>query len=134
MVSNDVYLVVNNEQSFRLYMVEQFGKIESRMEKLESRMDGLESRMDKLESRMTVLEHQQEITNSRLDMGIWFAGLCFGVLALVIAFVGLFAPKFWEHMTRRDSRPQTQPNISELAEEVIAVIKSRYELKPKRSD
>ena len=102
MVSNDVYLVVNNEQSFRLYVVEQFGKIESRMEKLESRMD-------KLESRMTVLEHQQEITNSRLDMGIWFAGLCFGVLALVIAFVGIFAPKFWEHRENHESTPAPVP-------------------------
>ena len=43
MTSNDIRVIVNDEQSFRIYVVEQFGKIESRM-------DGLESRVGKLET------------------------------------------------------------------------------------
>ena len=102
MTSKDMYLVVNDEQSFRLYVVDQFGKMNTRMDKLESRMDTLESRM-------TVLEHQQDITNSRIELSMWFTGICFGVLALVIAFVGIFAPKLLERRDKPENTPAPAP-------------------------
>lgn len=106
-------------------------EINGRLIKIESRLDGIESRVGNLESGVTALAHQQELIANRLDMGIWFAGLCFGVLALVIAFVGIFAPKFWEYFSRK-TKPAPEVDIDEVADRVIQIISRRYELKPKR--
>lgn len=138
MTSNDIRIVINGQQfvvdgqSLKPAPENDFQQeVMKRFDGLESRMDKLESRMGRLENRMTSLEHQQDITNSRLDMGIWSAGICFGVLALVIAFVGVFAPKFWEHMTRKEHLPSPQTDIDILADRVAELLSQRYDLKPK---
>ena len=96
-----------------------------RLDSLEGRVSSIEARVGKIEERMTVLEHNQDITNSRLGMGLWFTGICFGVLALVIAFVGIFAPKFWDFMTRKEHKPQPDFDIEAIAERAAQIAISR---------
>ena len=130
MISNDVYLVVNDEQSFRLYVVEQFGKMDSRMSRIETRLDGLESRLGKVEQQTTAIMIEQAEQRGALNyihssLSVWGSIICG-----VIAFVGIFAPKFWEFFSRKD-KPAPEIDIDDVADKVIAIISSRYELKPK---
>ncbi len=142
MTSKDVYVIVNDEQQFRLYVVEQFGKIESRMDRLESRLGAIEAEQKAMRSEIVSLAHQQEMLTQKVDMGIWFTGICFGVLALIIAFVGIFAPKFWERVTHKESpsTPASAPaptviNIPQPQIDIAAIARQLgelYHLEPKR--
>lgn len=131
MTSNDIRIVINGQQFVIDGQTLKPAPENTFQQEVMKRFDGLESRMGRLENRMTALEHQQDITNSRLDMGIWSAGICFAVLALVIAFVGIFAPKFWEFFSRK-TKPAPEIDIDDIADKVIQILSSRYELKPKR--
>lgn len=45
---------------------ERTDRIENKMDKLEEKMDGLENRMDKLEERMDRIENKMDISNSNI--------------------------------------------------------------------
>ena len=98
--------MTSNDRDILIDIQSRLGRIELRLDSLEGRVSSIETRVGKLEEHMTVLEHNQDITNTRLEMSLWFTGICFGALALVIAFVGIFAPKFWEHSAKKESKSE----------------------------
>ena len=114
-------------------------EINGRLIKIESRLDGVESRLGNLESRVGNLEQQTSaimieqaeqrgaLNYIHSSLSVWGSIICG-----VIAFVGIFAPKLWEYFTRKESKPASEIDIDEVADKVIQVISSRYELKPKR--
>ena len=113
-------------------------EINGRLIKIESRLDGVESRLGNLESRVGNLEQQTSaimieqaeqrgaLNYIHSSLSVWGSIICG-----IIAFVGIFAPKFWEYFSRK-AKPAPEIDIDELADKVIQVISSRYELKPKR--
>ena len=113
--------MVSTDRELLLEINGRLERIELRLGSLEGRVSSIETRAGKLEEHMTVLEHNQDITNSRLEMSLWFTGICFGVLALVIAFVGMLAPKFWEHSAKKESKPEPEIDIEAIAERAAQI-------------
>lgn len=135
MTSRDMYVVVNDEQQFRLYVIEQFGKMDARMTRIETRLDGLESRVGSLETRvgniesdLTALAHQQELTAAKLDMGLWIIGICFAALAVLVTFIGIFAPRFWEKASHKESPSSTVINIPQPQIDITAIARQVGEI------
>ncbi|MBQ7214931.1 MAG: hypothetical protein IJS39_02980 [Synergistaceae bacterium] len=125
MTSNDIRIVINGQEfvidgkALRPAPASNFQQeVMKHFDSLEARVGNIEARVGNIEAGVKELGYMLDKTNSRLDMGIWFAGLCFAVFALVIAFVGIFAPKFWEHMTRKETPSQPQIDIDAIARRV----------------
>ena len=83
-------------------------KIESNQRRMAVSIGRIEPRLSSLETSYHVMHEDIRVNNTRIETSAWFTGLCFAVLAMVIAFVSIFAPKILEHFTHKDN-PDTQP-------------------------
>ena len=122
MASNDIY--VNDEHAFRLYVVEQFGKIDSRLSRVEEHYESLASDMKGLRADVKNLQaeakglrsdvqnikadvkhvnDEQIALNARLDMLLWGAGIIIGAATLAVTIWSLFKP------SRNEESPKPQP-------------------------
>ena len=131
MTSNDVFVVIGGQQfriagdtllpmqnSFQQEVLKRFDGIESRLDKVESRLDKVESRLDKVETRLGNVEQSQlvlqetlAVQGAQIDMLIWWGGIAFTVLAAIIAFVGIFAPKLWD-LSKRKTAPHNDERVN----------------------
>ena len=138
MASNDVFVVIGGQQfriagdtllpmqnSFQQEVLKRFDGIESRLDGIESRLDKVESRLDKVESRLDkvetrlgnveqsqlVLQETLAVQGAQIDMLIWWGGIAFTVLAAIIAFVGIFAPKLWD-LSKRKTAPHNDERVN----------------------
>ncbi len=102
MTSNDVYLIVNDEQSFRLYVVEQFGKIDARLENLEFRVGNLESEVKSLHAEIKHVSSEQIAFSTQMNMLLWGAGIIIGAATLAVTIWSIFKPS-------RKEKPETSP-------------------------
>ena len=129
MASYDIY--VNDEHAFRLYVVEQFGKIDSRLSRVEEHYESLASDMKDLRADVKDLQadvknlqaeakglrsdvqsvradvkhvnDEQIALNARLDMLLWGAGIIIGAATLAVTIWSLFKP------SRNEESPKPQP-------------------------
>ena len=120
--------MTSNDRDILIDIQSRLGRIELRLDGAEKQLAGLNTRVSALEQNYQIMHEDIRVHNSRLEMSIWFTGVCFAVLALVIAFVGMLAPKFWEHYARRESKPDSQFSMDDIIREVGKV----YSLTPKR--
>ena len=114
MSSNDVAYIVINGQRYQLEGVASVAPPPSQFEQaVLKHLDTIDLRLGALESTQRAISETLAVQVSRLDMLIWWGGLAFTVLAAVIAFVGIFAPKMWEAMSRKPevSSPPSSPPI-----------------------
>ena len=114
MNSNDVYVIVNDEQQFRLYVVEQFGKMDARMSRIETRLDGLESRVENLEADVKGLHaeikhvsDEQIAFSAKMDMLLWGTGIIIGAATLAVTLWSLFKPQ--THPQQEAPKPAPSP-------------------------
>lgn len=100
--------MTSSDRDILIDIQSRLGKIELRLDGAEQQLAGLNSRVSVLEQNYLIMHEDIRVHNTRLEMGIWFTGICFAVLALVIAFVGMLAPKFWERFVSK-GKPQPAP-------------------------
>lgn len=112
MSSNDVYIIVNDEQQFRLYVVEQFGKMDARMSRIESRLDGVEARVSNLEADVKTLRAEvkhvrddQIAFNAKMDMLLWGACIIIGAATLAVTIWSVIKPSRYSPSNRRTLSP-----------------------------
>ena len=128
MTSKDMYLVVNDEQSFRLYVVDQFGKMNTRMDKLESRMDTLEAEVQDIRAEVRTVQDEQRLMRQSIDSLQTSVYWVLGAIGIFLAALGIFLPLY---LTLKDSRkeksdssttvitlPQPQVDINAIARQV----------------
>ena len=138
MTSNDVYVIVNDEQQFRLYVVEQFGKMDARMSKIETRLDGIESRVGNLEADVKGLHaeikhvsDEQIVFSTKIDMLLWGAGIIIGAVTLAVTLWSIFKP------SRKDT-PESSPTVITIPQPQIDInaiarqLGEMFNLEPKR--
>ena len=112
MSSNDVYIIVNDEQQLRLYVVEQFGKMDARMSRIESRLDGVEARVSNLEADVKTLRAEvkhvrddQIAFNAKMDMLLWGACIIIGAATLAVTIWSVIKPSRYSPSNRRTLSP-----------------------------
>ena len=134
MTSNDVYVIVNNEQQFRLYVVEQFGKMDARMSRIETRLDGLEFRVKNLESgqeqiraEIQTVRNDQIAFNTKVDMLLWGSGFIIAAVTLGVSIYGI-AKTVINKIADKAQKGAQQFDMDELIRKIGEV----YNLEPRR--
>ena len=93
MNSNDVYVIVNDEQQFRLYVVNKLGSIEARLDGLESRVENLEADVKGLHAEIKHVSDEQIAFSAKMDMLLWGTGIIIGAATLAVTLWSLFKPQ-----------------------------------------
>lgn len=116
MTSNDIRVIVNDEQSFRIYVVEQFGKMDARMSRIETRLDGVESRVGKLESdmqelhaEMRAVQDEQRLMRQSIDSLQTSVYWVLGAIGIFLAALGVFLPVYLSLKDPRKEKHETSP-------------------------
>lgn len=80
-----------------------------RIRRVEERIAVLEEGQARIRGDITAMDRRLAIVETRLDdltrmqdMTLWAIGLAFAALAVIVAFVGVYAPKFWGNAPARD--------------------------------
>ena len=60
-------------------------RIELNQHKAAISLDKIERRLSAVEQNYLVMHEDIRVHSTKLEMGLWFTGICFGVMALVIA-------------------------------------------------
>ena len=130
MTSNDIRVIVNDEQSFRIYVVEQFGKIESRM-------DGLESRVGKLETEIRAVQDEQRLMRQSIDSLQTSVYWVLGAIGIFLAALGVFIPVYISLKDSSKNKPESSPTVITIPQpqaDINAIAKQlseMFDLKPK---
>ena len=130
MTSNDIRIVINGQQFVVDGQSLKPAPENNFQQEVMKRFDRLEARVEKVEQQTSAIMIEQAEQRGALNyihssLSVWGSIICG-----IIAFVGIFAPKFWEFFSRKD-KPAPEIDIDDVADKVIAIISSRYELKPK---
>ena len=133
MTSNDIRVIVNDEQSFRIYVVEQFGKMDARMSRIETRLDSIEFRVKNLESgqeqiraEIQTVRDDQIAFNTKVDMLLWGTGFIIAVMTLGVSIYGI-AKTVITKIAEKTQKSAPQFDM----DEVIRKIGEVYNLEPK---
>ena len=133
MNSNDVYVIVNDEQQFRLYVVEQFGKMNARMSRIETRLDGLEIRVKNIESgqeqiraEIQTVRNDQIAFNTKVDMLLWGSSFIIATVTLGVSIYGI-AKTVINKIADKAQKSAQQFDMDELIRKIGEV----YNLEPK---
>ena len=113
--------MTSNDRDILIDIQSRLGRIELYLDGAEKQLAGLNTRVSALEQNYQIMHEDIRVHNSRLEMSIWFTGVCFAVLALVIAFVGMLAPKFWEHSAKKEYKPEPKIDIEAIAERAAQI-------------
>lgn len=89
MTSNDVYVIVNDEQQFRLYVVNKLGSIEARLDGLELRVKNLESGQEQIRAEIQTVRNDQIAFNTKVDMLLWGSGFIIAAATLGVSIYGI---------------------------------------------
>lgn len=120
MTSNDVYVIVNDEQQFRLYVVNKLGTIEARLDGLESRVKTLESGQEHIRAEI------QAVRNDQIDMLLWGSGFIIAIVTLGVSIYGI-AKTVISKIADNAQKSAQQFNMDELIRKIGEV----YNLTPK---
>ena len=127
MTSNDVYVIVNDEQQFRLYVVNKLGSIEARLGGLESRVKNLESGQEQIRSEIQTVRNDQIAFNTKVDMLLWGSGFIIAAVTLGVSIYGI-AKTVINKIADKAQKSAQQFDMDELIREIGKV----YNLTPKR--
>lgn len=133
MTSHDVYLIVNDEQSFRLFVVNKLGNIDARLENLESRVGNLESEVKSLHAEIKHVSDEQIAFSTQMNMLLWGAGIIIGAATLAVTIWSIFKPSRKENSETSSTPtvitiPQPQVDIQAIARQIGEM----FNLEPKR--
>ena len=143
MSSNDIRIVIDGNEfvvdgevlkpapvnNFQQEILKRLDGIESRLDGVETRLGVVETEQKAIRSEVITLAHQQELTAQKLDMSLWFIGICFALLAVLVTYIGIFAPKFWERVTHKESHV-SENNLDEIASRVAEILRRQSPIAP----
>ena len=121
MTSNDIRVIVNDEQSFRLYVVNKLGSIETRLDSIEFRVKSLESGQEQTRAEIQAVHDEQIALGAKVDMLLWGAGIIIGAATLAVTIWSIIKPS---HKERPESSPtvitipQPQVDINAIARQL----------------
>lgn len=112
MSSNDIQVIINDEQQFRLFVVNKLGSLESRVSNLESDVKGLRAEVKHISD-------QQIAFAAKMDMLLWGAGIIIGAATLAVTLWSVIKPS---HSEKPESSSTVinipQPDIDSIARKV----------------
>ena len=92
------------------------------------RLGKLEQRVGVLEERTSLMHDSILVQSTQVDMLIWAVGIGFGLLAVMIAFVGVFMPLFLSRREKPEHKPDIKPEASITPSEILRMIHSELEM------
>ena len=78
-----------------------------RLDGIESRLGAVETEQKAMRSELQAVHDEQLVLRTRVDMLIYGGSIGFALLCAVIAWVSLFAPRFWDRKKDTQSEPST---------------------------
>ena len=126
MTSNDVYVIVNDEQQFRLYVVNKLGSIEARLDGLEFRVKNLESGQEQIRAEIQTVRNDQIAFNTKIDMLLWGSGFIIAAVTLGVSIYGI-AKTVINKIADKAQKSAQQFDMDELIRKIGEV----YNLEPK---
>ncbi len=111
MTSNDVYVVVNDEQQFRLYVVNKLGNIDARLDNLESRVGALESDVKQLHTEMRTVHDEQRLMRQSIEGLQTSVYWVLGAIGIFLAALGVFLPLYLTLKDFRKDKPESAPTV-----------------------
>ena len=124
MTSNDVYVIVNNEQQFRLYVVNKLGSIEARLDGLELRVKNLEAGQEQIRAETQTVRDDQIAFNTKVDMLLWGSSFIIATVTLGVSIYGIAKTV----INKIADKAQKSFEMDELIRKIGEV----YNLEPKR--
>ncbi len=129
MSSNDIRIVINGNEFVVDGEVLKPAPVNNFQQEILKRLDSIEAEQKAIRSEVITLAHQQELTAQKLDMSLWFIGICFALLAVLVTYIGIFAPKFWERVTHKESHV-SENNLDEIASRVAEILRRQSPIAP----
>ena len=117
MTSNDVYVIVNDEQQFRLYVVNKLGSIEARLDGLEFRVKNIESGQEQIRAEIQTVRNDQIAFNTKVDMLLWGSGFIIAAVTLGVSIYGI-AKKVIDKIADNAQKSVQQFNMDELIRKI----------------
>ena len=124
MTSNDVYVIVNDEQQFRLYVVNKLGSIEARLDGLELRVKNLEAGQEQIRAETQTVRDDQIAFNTKVDMLLWGSSFIIATVTLGVSIYGIAKTV----INKIADKAQKSFEMDELIRKIGEV----YNLEPKR--
>ena len=129
MSSNDIRIVIDGNEFVVDGEVLKPAPVNNFQQEILKRLDSIEAEQKAIRSEVITLAHQQELTAQKLDMSLWFIGICFALLAVLVTYIGIFAPKFWERVTHKESHV-SENNLDEIASRVAEILRRQSPIAP----
>ncbi len=120
MTSSDV--IIRTQRTLPEVLAEingQLVSINKRLDEQQSQLNRIQQQLGILENNQILLGERMNILNSKVDFAMWFIGICFAAMAILVV-VAPSIRRFWQEVF------PPMPDIDKLIDEKIAQALSRH--------
>lgn len=120
MTSNDV--IIRTQRTLPEVLAEingQLVSINKRLDEQQSQLNRIQQQLGILENNQILLGERMNILNSKVDFAMWFIGICFAAMAILVV-VAPSIRRFWQEVF------PPMPDIDKLIDEKIAQALSQH--------
>lgn len=120
MTSSDV--IIRTQRTLPEVLAEingQLVSINKRLDEQQSQLNRIQQQLGILENNQILLGERMNILNSKVDFAMWFIGICFAAMAILVV-VAPSIRRFWQEVF------PPMPDIDKLIDEKIAQALSQH--------
>ena len=106
-------------------------EINGRIMRMESRLENVESRLERVESGLAQTNERLSVLEGKFDIALWSGGICFAVIAAMIAFASIYVPMLLRKPEAESKSPEIYPTITlDAVERIAAMIRGQASSTP----